>query len=67
MGGATGGSYVLGGRLCVGCVQNLQYLRKIVACFISALIAASCKENVHAFVDFKRPHAYKYPGCCVKE
>ena len=59
--------YVLHGRLCVWGVQNLQYLGKTVAYFISAIIAASCKENVHAFVDFKRPHADKYPGCCVKE
>jgi hypothetical protein len=52
---------------CVWGVRNLQYLRKTVAYFTSALIATSCKENVHAFSDFKRPHAYKYPGCCVKE
>jgi hypothetical protein len=67
MDGATGGSYVLRGRLCVWGVQNMQYLRKTVAYFMSALIAASYKEKVQAFVDLKRPPAYNYPGCCAKE
>jgi hypothetical protein len=51
---------------CVWGMRNLQYLMKTIAYFIPSLIA-SCKENVHAFVDFNRPNVYKYPGCCVKE